>query len=144
MLRNLKIAGKLNLAFALLAACCVASSAIVFLSIKTMEKAASASLESALLSGQADGLLTQVLEQTNALRGYVIKGDPKFLATYRESSAAFDKALAGMATEADTPEEKTQVAQMRAAMADWRERIGDKVVSLMADPATRAEAGDLS
>src|ERR1700761_4652020 len=113
MLRNLKIAGKLNLAFALLAACFLTSSAVVFLSIKTMEKAASASLDSALLSGQADGLLTQVLEQTNALRGYVIKGDPKFLATYRESATAFDKALAAMASETDDADQKARMGKMR-------------------------------
>ena len=116
----------------------------MFLSIETMEKAASASLSSALLSGQSDGLLTQVLEQTNALRGYVIKGDPKFLATYRDSTAAFDKALAGMDAQADAPDLKARIGKMREAMADWRERIGDKVVSLMADPATHGEAADLS
>ena len=72
MLKNLKIAGKLNLAFALLAACFVTSSTAVFLSIKTMEQAASASLQSALAAGQADSLLTQVLEQT----GLPPRGDP--------------------------------------------------------------------
>jgi methyl-accepting chemotaxis protein len=144
MLKNLKIAGKLNLAFAILAACFVTSSGAVFMSIRTMEKAASASLSSALLSGQADGLLTQVLEQTNALRGYVIKGDPKFLATYRESSAAFDKALAGMDARTDDSGQKARIGKMREAMSAWRERVGDKVVALMADPARHAEAGDLS
>ena len=144
MLKNLKIAGKLNLAFAILAACFVTSTGAVFMSIKTMEKAASASLASALLSGQADGLLTQVLEQTNALRGYVIKADPKFLATYQDSSAAFDKALAGMDAEADDSGQKARIGKMREAMAAWRERVGDKVVALMADPARHAEAGDLS
>jgi methyl-accepting chemotaxis protein len=88
--------------------------------------------------------LTQVLEQTNALRGYVIKGDPKFLATYRESTAAFDKALADMDAEADAPDQKARIGKMRAAMADWRERIGDKVVDLMSDPARHGEAADLS
>jgi methyl-accepting chemotaxis protein len=144
MLKNLKIAGKLNLAFAILAACFVTSTGAVFMSIRTMEKAASASLASALLSGQSDGLLTQVLEQTNALRGYVIKGDPKFLATYRESTAAFDKALAAMDGQADSPDQKARIGKMREAMADWRERIGDKVVSLMQDPARHGEAADLS
>ena len=144
MLKNLKIAAKLNLAFALLAACFVTSSGAVFFSIKTMEKAASASLSSALLSGQADGLLTQVLEQTNALRGYVIKGEPKFLATYRDSSAAFDKALAAMTAQTDDASQKARIGKMREAMADWREKVGDKVVALMADPARHAEAGDLS
>ena len=144
MLKNLKIAGKLNLAFALLAACFITSSAAVFLSIKTMERAASASLESALAAGQSDSLLTQVLEQTNALRGYVIKGEPKFLATYRESEAAFDKTLAAMDAKADGAEQKARMGKMREAMSDWRERVGDKVVTLMADPARHAEAGDLS
>ena len=144
MLKNLKIARKLNLAFALLAACFVTSSAAVFLSIKTMEQAASASLESALAAGQADSLLTQVLEQTNALRGYVIKGEPKFLATYRESEAAFDKTLAGMTAQAEDGDQKARMGKMREAMAVWREKVGDKVVGLMADPARHAEAGDLS
>ena len=66
MLKNLKIAAKLNLAFAILAACFVTSSAAVFLSIETMEKAASASLSSALLSRPGSWRPRPRREQTNA------------------------------------------------------------------------------
>jgi methyl-accepting chemotaxis protein len=144
MFKTLKIAAKLNLAFAVLIACFLASSATVFVSLKRMEAAAAASTASITVSGQADALLTQVLEQTNALRGYVIRGDGKFVVTYRESKAAFDKALAGMDALSDDPGHKARIVHMRAAMAKWRADIGDKVVELMQDPATHSQAADLS
>ncbi len=46
--------------------------------------------------------------------------------------------------QAEDADQKARMGKMRTAMADWRERIGDKVVALMADPARHAEAGDLS
>jgi methyl-accepting chemotaxis protein len=144
MFKTLKIAARLNLAFAVLIACFLASSATVFFSLRRMERAAAASNTSIMVSGEADALLTQVLEQTNALRGYVIRGDGKFLVTYRESRAAFDKALAEMEALSDDPAHRARIAHMRTAMAKWRETIGDKVVELMQDPASRSEAADLS
>ncbi len=143
-LNSLKIAGKINLAFVALIAGFIASSSVTYLSIQTMA-AAGAQSESALtLAGQADALLTDVLEQTNALRGYVIKGEPKFLATYQESAVAFDKTLDAMRAGASQADDVARFTAIHDAMAKWRGEIGDRVVSLMASPDGRPEAANLS
>jgi methyl-accepting chemotaxis protein len=143
-LSDLSISRKLSAAFAILILAQLASAAVVLSSIGHINVAAGDSASSLTLAARSQLLLTDILEQTNALRGYVIKGDPKFAATYRESKAAFDKTLDE--TEASTvfPEEKALCDQLRVAMAQWRANIGDKAIGLMAQPTGQAEAGALS
>jgi len=143
-LNNLKIATKLRWAFVVVVATFALSSAVIYSSIKRTEQSASVSASSLAVSAHAEHLLTLILEETNALRGYVIKGDPKFAATYRESTAAFDKEIAWVGDHAPGADQQAQVAAMREAMATWRATIGDKVIALMAQPAGQAEAANLS
>jgi methyl-accepting chemotaxis protein len=141
---NLRIASKINLAFATLIFGVVISSALTYVSIQTMAATAARSGAALTLAGQADMLLTDVLEQTNALRGYVIKGEPKFLATYQESAADFDRTLNAISSSARQPDDIARFAALRNAMATWRSEIGDKVVSLMATPGGQSGAATLS
>jgi methyl-accepting chemotaxis protein len=141
---NLKISGKLNFAFAVLISAFLISSSVVYFSIRRIDAAATGSDTSLVISGSADMLLTQVLEQTNALRGFVIKSDPKFAKTYQESKASFDKTLDGMEALSPDADYKARLQAMREAMAQWRVNVGDKVISLMAQPGGQAVAGDLS
>jgi methyl-accepting chemotaxis protein len=141
---RLKISGKLQLAFAVLIAAFLISSTIVYLSIVRIDAAANLSDADLVRARQAESLLTLVLEQTNALRGYVVKADPKFSATYQESKQTFDKAVDQLDATSSTDAERAQVRAMREAMAAWRAKVGDQVITLMADPATRSAAADLA
>jgi methyl-accepting chemotaxis protein len=97
-----------------------------------MDAEAAASEASLETSSEANALLTQVLEQTNALRGFVIKGDPKFFATYKESKISLAGALDRMDTRSGEADQKARLQKLRDAIADWQLKFGDKVVDLMA------------
>jgi len=88
LMDRLRISSKLQLAFAVLIIAFLTSSGVVFTSIERINAAADRSDSSLVRSRQAENLLTLILEQTNALRGYVVKADPKFLATYQETKIA--------------------------------------------------------
>jgi methyl-accepting chemotaxis protein len=97
-----------------------------------MDAEAAASEASLETSSEANALLTQVLEQTNALRGFVIKGDLKFFATYKESKISLAGALDRMDTRSGEADQKARLQKLRDAIADWQLKFGDKVVDLMA------------
>jgi methyl-accepting chemotaxis protein len=107
-----------------------------------METAAAASEASLETSSDANALLTQVLEQTNALRGFVIKGDPKFYTTYKEAKISLSSALARMEARSTEADQKARLQKLREAVTDWQLKIGDKVVDLMANGG-QAEAQNL-
>jgi len=143
-LGSMRLSARLNVAFAVVICAFVISSGVVFLSIRQMDTASTSSEASLVVSAQAQVLMTKVLEQTNAVRGYVIKGDPKFKDTYLESKTDFDKTLDKMDALSSDPEHKARIGKMRQAMAKWRADIGDKVVDLMAQPGGQPAAAILS
>jgi len=143
-LGSLRLSARLNVAFAVVIGAFVISSGVVFVSIRQMDAASQRSEASLVLSAQAQVLMSKVLEQTNAIRGFVIKGDPKFKDTYLESKTDFDKTLAKMEGLSADPAHRARIQQMRAAMAEWRANIGDKVVDLMAQPGGQSDAEVLS
>ena len=132
---DLKISAKLGLAFCALILTSAIASSIVFVSLQRIDEATVASERSLALAATAEEALTLILEQQNALRGYVLMGDKKFAKTYEESSAKFDQTLDGFATKTTIPEQKARIQRLREAMATWRHDIGAPVMSLMNDPA---------
>jgi methyl-accepting chemotaxis protein len=116
----------------------------IYKSIQQLDASANYSDSSLERSREAGALLTLILEQTNALRGYVIKGDVKFLKTYQETKKSFDAALNKLGAHASNATERDQIVRMRVEMRRWRAEVGDRVVSLMEQPETRMQAADLS
>ena len=133
---DLKISAKLSLAFCALILTSAIASSVVFASMKRIDEATVASERSLTLAATAEQALTLILEQQNALRGYVLMGDAKFAKTYDESSAKFDKTLDGFEAKTTIPEQKARIQRLREAMATWRHDIGSPVMSLMSNPAT--------
>ena len=142
--RDLRISVKLGVAFIALIVISAISSATVFASLKKIEDASVSSQRSLALVAQAEQIMTLVLEQQNALRGYVILGDPKFAKTYAESKEKFDASLEAFEAKTTVPAQKARIIALRGAMADWRSAIGEPALTLMANPAAgREQAGQL-
>ncbi len=142
--KDLKIPLKLGVAFIALIIISAASSGAVYVSLEKIEDASVATQRSLTLSAQAEEIMTLVLEQQNALRGYVILGDPKFAKTYAEAKQKFDDRLDAFEAKTTVPAQKVRITALRGAMANWRRDIGEPALGLMANPATgREQAGQL-
>lgn len=72
--QDLKISTKLGLAFGALILAFVISSTVVFVSLQSIDKAATSSQRSLILAGQTETMMGLILEQQGALRGYVLAG----------------------------------------------------------------------
>ena len=143
--QDLRIPVKLGVAFCALILASAISSAVVFTSLKRIDDASISTQRSLSLAAQAEDIMVLVLEQQNALRGYVILGDPKFAKTYAESKDKFDTSLDTFEAKTTVPEQKARIQHLRSAMATWRKTIGEPALALMADPATgREQAGQLT
>jgi methyl-accepting chemotaxis protein len=139
-LGNLKIVRKLLLAFAVLIAISSVSDAIVFSELRTIKSAAQNNDRTYDLSMDVQLVMRGMVEQQNAIRGYVIGGDPAFLETYRNSSDEIDGALDRFAANTAKPEQKQRALELKAAFATWRARYGDPPLALARDPAARPQA----
>jgi methyl-accepting chemotaxis protein len=132
--QDLKVSAKLGIAFSALILAFVISSSIVFTSLLSIEKASTSSQRSLVLAGQAETMMGLILEQQNALRGYVLSDDAAFLAVYQDNAAAFDKALDAFETKTTQVAQKERIQRMRAGMADWRRDIAEPTLAAMKDP----------
>ncbi len=143
--QDLRIPVKLGVAFCAVILASAISSAVVFASLKRIDEASIATQRSLALNAQAEEIMALVLEQQNALRGYVILGDSKFADTYSDAKDKFDARLDAFEAKTTVPAQKARIARLRGAMATWRQTIGEPAVALMADPATgREQAGQLA
>ena len=141
---NMRIRGKLAVAFACLIGAFIISSGAVFVSLRTLDEASTSAQRSLRLAGQSEKLLAQILEQQNAIRGYVMTGDAVFRETYEAEKAAFDASLTNFEETTTQEEQKARARKLRAAMATWRADIGDQVLALMQDPASHEAASGLT
>ncbi len=142
--QDLRIPVKLGVAFCALIIASAISSGVVFASLKRIDEASVSSQRSLALAGQAEEVMALVLEQQNALRGYVILGDPKFVDTYAQAKSKFDTRLDAFEAKTTVPEQKARIERLRGAMADWRRDISEPALALMADPASHEQAGQLA
>jgi len=142
--QDLKISTKLGIAFSALILAFTVSSSVVFFSLQSIDKASTSSQRSLVLAGQAETMMGLMLEQQNALRGYVLSEDPAFVAVYQANATEFDKALDAFETKTTQAAQKERVQRMRASMADWRKDIAEPTLASMTDPiAGKAQAAAL-
>ena len=143
--QDLRISTKLGLAFGALILAFVISSSVVFTSLQRIEDASTSSQRSLTLSAKAEELMTLVLEQQNALRGYALMGDTQFLDDYHGRGDDFDKALDAFEAKTTVAAQKERIQRLRAAMTAWRSEIAEPSISAMSDPvAGKAQAAELT
>ncbi|HVJ02708.1 MAG TPA: methyl-accepting chemotaxis protein [Sphingomonas sp.] len=142
-LSNLPISRKLIGAFAAIIIVFATVAAFIFSNLASLEEA-SADKERSLLAAQAaQTMLTEVLEQQNAARGFAILGRDEFRKTYDERGEAFLKTLETFKEHSTSPEQHERVRRVDAAVKVLRGKL-DHVIELARNPATRAEAGELA
>jgi len=142
--KDLKISAKLGVAFCALILASAVSSAVVFSSLAKIDEASVSSQRSLSLVAQSEAIMTQVIEQQNAVRGYALLGEQRMADNYLTSKADFDSKLDAFEAKTTIPAQKARIQKLRAAMADWRRDIAEPSLAMAKDPARRSEAADLA
>jgi CHASE3 domain sensor protein len=138
-LDNLKISRKLIIAFALLIATSVVSSALIFVGHNDLDAKIT----------QVDGVnertlmlatgYTQLVEQQNVMRGFALDGDEGRLEDAARYAAAFDERITAYRDATLIPEQRERADRMIAMVSELRTTV-DHGIELARNPATRDEA----
>jgi methyl-accepting chemotaxis protein len=141
--QNLKISAKLAVAFGALILAFVTSAVVVLVSLNQIQEASTSSQRSLVLAAQAEAMATLAEEQQNALRGYVLAGDPAHKQTYDSVGKRFDDALDAFEAKTTQAPQKKRAQAIRAAMSDWRRDVGAPTIAAMNDPAGKEQAASI-
>ncbi len=117
MLQNLSVPKKLILSFMAVIGACGAATLIVLWCVVSLQRADAADLSSREVMKASDRLLAAAVEQQNAMRGYVLTGDPAVLEQYEAGRRDLPARLADLAASDIKGVYGQEQAQIRAAAA---------------------------
>ena len=149
-LNDLKFSQKITLCFAGVVIVVLAMCSIIFVEMNASEKVSDANDSHKEALSTADAALTALVEQQNAVRGFVASGEGKFQDTFKARGADFDKAAQALAASASDPDSTAAVDRLKsaaaAAQAEEREQLADRLDpgKLAADQASIATRGRLT
>jgi len=139
MLQNLSVPKKLILSFMAVIGACGAATLIVLWCVVSLQRADAADLTSREVMKASDRLLAAAVEQQNAMRGYVLTGDPAVLEQYEAGRRDLPARLADLAASDIKGVYGQEQAQIRAAAAAFQEQA-QATMDEARDPAARGEA----
>ena len=83
-------------------------------------------------------LNTQISVMENGERGYLITGDPDFLAPYREGDAAFQAAVFALHDLSATDLQRTNLARVQSIVVRWQESAARPEIAARSDSLVQA------
>lgn len=139
MLSNLKVAKKLALAFAAIVLVFVCVSAMVQINLKSIDVSADQKDASKVVIDAGDEMYATLVEQQNAVRGYVLTRDESFMQSYREKGEAYAASLAVFKKTSDDPGQLERVEKLDELAKAWR-KTAEQQVALARSEETHAQA----
>ncbi len=138
-LNDLSVSKKLSLSFAGVVSILLVMCVAVFLSLTAVRGASSENDESHAELAAETSALNALVEQQNAVRGFVAGGEPAFLDSVNKQGAAFDDALRTLSGLGLDDSEKASLAGLKDAAAEVRAQE-DIQINGARNPATHADA----
>ncbi|WP_200863389.1 CHASE3 domain-containing protein, partial [Lutibaculum baratangense] len=139
-MRNLSTTSKLAIAFAVIVLTFAGASALVFRDLGVIRAAADANETSMDLTLQAEEMLTYMVEQDNAVRGFMIRGEEEFAQAYAAAVQSFAGVVDSFLAATSLPAQRERVTALAAAAAEWQTQQAEPQMRLFRDAATRGEA----
>jgi methyl-accepting chemotaxis protein len=138
-LNHLNISRKLTIGFAVVVAIMLTTCGAVYVSLNAIREATAANNVSAATLAAADAALAALVEQTNAVRGYVATGDASFLPRLEGYRSDFNQATQRLDRLSGDPAFHAKIEALRAAAAKVSGQH-DQQIAARGNPATLAEA----
>ncbi len=139
-LNDLKIARKLLLTFAVLIVIAVVSDGLVFLKLDQIHDAAQKNDRTYDLTLDVEAITRGLVEQQNAVRGYVIKGDGAHLDNYQAHAKIVDEALDRFIAQTASQAQRERAQTLKGKIAEWRRDFTDRPLDLAKNQETHDQA----
>jgi methyl-accepting chemotaxis protein len=138
-LNDLSVSKKLTVSFAGMVGILLVMCVTVALSLMSFRSASNASDESKSEIAAETTALTALVEQQNAVRGFVASADESFVEKAKDQGANFDKALQGLEALSLSADEKASLANLKTAAAEvWTQEQAQ--MASARDPVRRDDA----
>ena len=138
-LNDLSVSKKLSLSFAGVVSILLVMCAAVFMSLTSVRGASNDNDESHSELAAESAALDALVEQQNAVRGFVASGDPSYLATVDKQGGAFDATLEQLNKLPLDADERSALASLKDVATEIRSQE-DGQIAQARNPATRAQA----
>jgi len=139
MLSNIRLQWKFTLAFAIVVSIVLTMCGAVYLSLASIRSTTQANDRGQVYLEVANSALAALVEQQNAVRGYVGTGDASFLKKLEGFQGDFNKASDQLVALAESPDAREKAQTLKAEAATVRAQE-DSQVAMRQDPARLAEA----
>ncbi|WP_299008830.1 DUF3088 family protein [uncultured Caulobacter sp.] len=132
---NLKVAHKLLFAFAILVLGVVAAGAVVAVGLTSIQRITTLNTRSYAYVAAITDTTAALVEEQNAVRGYVASLDPSFLKKRAKYEGEYKKAYGRLVVGVESADEKARVEKLAAAVAVFEAEISKQIADA-SNPAT--------
>lgn len=137
---SLSIPRKFTVAFTALVLIFISASSATYLCFRAMEEAANKNEASQRVSHYGRQMLFAMIEQQNAVRGFISAGDRSFVEAYEQNRDAFEHAAGEFIRLTRLPEQRARAEQLKRAAKEWQTLQAERQIALGKNPATLADA----
>ncbi|MBU0723819.1 MAG: CHASE3 domain-containing protein [Alphaproteobacteria bacterium] len=134
MLNNLRISAKLPLAFAVIVAIMFTVSAVAFWQVSVVQSAIHDAESANQMLDDINEMGAAIVDQQSGIRGYLISGDPAYLAPYENGTkryaTAIDTLKSDIATDSD-PKQRERLEQIITLHKEWIDTVATRQIAAM-------------
>ncbi|MEE3623220.1 CHASE3 domain-containing protein [Nitrospirillum sp. BR 11752] len=131
-LSNLRILGKLAVAFSLVLVVSFAVSGLTYARVSFIQDSSRWTTHSYKVLDAVDAALAALVDQETGLRGYLVSADEAVLAPYKTGADAYGRAMTEARTlTADNPAQQRRLDEIDRLAGAWRHQYAEKLVALM-------------
>jgi methyl-accepting chemotaxis protein len=139
-IHDLRMAKKLALAFFAVIFATIAADFFVYRALDAIDTNADLNHRSFGLSLDAENMLKDMVEQQNAVRGYLLSSDASFIATYEKAKADFTSDAESFKAHTVSTEQKARIENLQDVVANWQTKSAERQLELARNPLTRDQA----
>ncbi|MCW7546270.1 methyl-accepting chemotaxis protein [Aurantimonas litoralis] len=139
-INDLRMARKLALAFFAVIIATVTADFLVYRSLDAIGINADLNQKSFGLTIDAEQMVENMVEQQNAVRGYLLSSDEAFVATYQNAKSKFISHANSFKANTVSNEQKSRVERLEAIVANWQANSAERQLELARNPLTREQA----
>ncbi len=136
---------KLAAAFGVATIAMIVMCALIFTLQQVSSRASKTNVAYSNVVDDVDKVIAELFDQNASMRGLVLYKKPKYTQKYVDAGLLEAADLKDARLQAgEDVELKADIDEIERAARKWQSEVGDRVISLGADPATVAEATDLA
>ena len=130
---NLSISRKFILCLGSIIVMALGANAVILSEAETVRSTALLKTHTYQVITAANRIMDGMVDQETGYRGYLVSGDPAFLAPYHKGQVDFTQGWSDVRTlTVDNPAQQTRLADIATLAAAWRRDIAGRTIALMA------------